>query len=56
MDLGICGKKLIVVDDNDWQAFSEAAIREADKNEDTPPSYYAYYNWDKIAKKVVDQL
>ena len=48
----ICGNKLIVVPDNDWKSFAEAIIDNADKYEITPPSYYEYYYWGNIVKKV----
>lgn len=52
MDRKISGKKLIVVEDNDWKSFSEAVIRESNNQETTPPVYYDYYNWKKIAKRI----
>ena len=56
MDPAICGKKLVVVEDKDWIAFSEAVIRESNNSESTPPAYYEYYNWKKIAKRIAAQL
>jgi len=48
----ICGNKLIVVADDDWKAFANAIIKNAGKNEITPASYYEYYYWGNIVKKV----
>ena len=48
----ICGNKLIVVPDNDWKTFAEAIMKNAGKDEITPPSYYEYYYWGNIVKKV----
>jgi glycosyltransferase involved in cell wall biosynthesis len=48
----ICGKKLIVVPDDNWKAFTEAVINNDGENEITPPSYYEYYYWGNIVKKV----
>jgi glycosyltransferase involved in cell wall biosynthesis len=48
----ICGNKLIVVPDNDWKAFADAIIANADKNEITPAPYYEYYYWGNIVKKI----
>jgi len=49
----ICGNKLVVVPDNDWTAFSEAIIQNANNSEITPQSYYEYYYWGSIVKKVL---
>ena len=56
MDARICGKKLIVVDDNDWKAVSEATIREAGSTGSTPQSYFTYYNWKNIIKNIVGRI
>jgi hypothetical protein len=49
----ICDDKLVVVADNKWDDFAKAVIAHVDKNEITPPSYYQYYYWGNIVKKVV---
>ena len=49
----ICGNKLVMVPDNKWNDFASAIVAYADKNEITPPSYYQYYYWGNIVKKVV---
>jgi glycosyltransferase involved in cell wall biosynthesis len=48
----ICGKKLIVVPDNSWTDFAKAIPENANENEITPPSYYEYYYWGNIVKKL----
>jgi glycosyltransferase involved in cell wall biosynthesis len=48
----ICGNKLIILSDNDWNAFAKAIIENANNNEITPSSYYEYYYWGSIVKKV----
>jgi len=48
----ICGKKLIIVPDNNWGSFAEAIIENADNREITPATYYEYYFWGSIVKKV----
>ena len=48
----ICGKKLVVVPDNSWNDFAAAIISNADHVEVTPGSYYEYYYWGSIVKKV----
>lgn len=48
----ISGKKLIIVPDSNWEAFAKAIIDHAGDTEITPPSYYEYYYWGSIVKKV----
>jgi glycosyltransferase involved in cell wall biosynthesis len=48
----ICGKKLIIVPDNNWDSFAEAIIENADNREITPTTYYEYYYWGNIVKRV----
>jgi glycosyltransferase involved in cell wall biosynthesis len=49
----ICGRKLIVVPDNTWKDFAEAIVKNADNVEITPASYYDYYYWGSIVKKIL---
>jgi glycosyltransferase involved in cell wall biosynthesis len=49
----ICGDKLVVVADNKWNDFARAIVAHVHINEITPPSYYQYYYWGNIVKKVV---
>ncbi|MFI5186101.1 MAG: glycosyltransferase family 4 protein [Chitinophagales bacterium] len=48
----ICGKKLIVVPDDNWNLFAEAIIDHANNTEITPALYYDYYYWGSIVKKI----
>ncbi len=52
----ICGEKLIVVPDNDWDGFSKAVIQNI--NDSTQPShaYYHYYSWENITKNIIKKL
>ena len=52
----VCGDKLQVVEDKDWKSFAEQTIGHMKKNESTPASFYGYYYWGNIAKKVADIL
>jgi glycosyltransferase involved in cell wall biosynthesis len=52
----ICGKKLVVVPDNDWAVFAKAIIENTDNREITPASYYQYYYWGNIVKKVEESM
>ncbi len=48
----VCGKKLIVVPDNDWQGFATAVLKNAATKLPTPDAYYKTYYWGEIAKSV----
>jgi len=48
----ICGRKLIVVPDNNWKHFAQAIVTNADNGDITPASYYDYYYWGNIVKKI----
>ena len=48
----ICGEKLSIIPDNDWKAFSNAIISNADKILETPQAYYDYYYWEKVIKNM----
>jgi glycosyltransferase involved in cell wall biosynthesis len=48
----VCGNKLIVVPDNNWSAFASTVIGNANQQEVTPPSYYQYYFWGNIVKRI----
>ena len=48
----ICGKKLVIVPDNNWKDFAQAIVAHADKYEITPTTYYEYYYWGSIVKKI----
>ena len=48
----ICGRKLIVVPDNNWKHFAQAIVTNADNGDVTPASYYDYYYWGNIVKKI----
>jgi hypothetical protein len=49
----ICGNKLKVVDDNAWEEFASEVFKSLKQAGNTPESFYQYYYWGNIAKKVV---
>ena len=49
----ICGKKLVVVPDNSWNDFAQAIVANAGNSDVTPGSYYDYYYWGNIVKKIL---
>jgi len=52
----VCGNKLITVADNDWTGFAKAVIANRDNQSPTPPAYYDYYDWKKVARRIAAAL
>lgn len=52
----VCGDKLKTVPDNDWSAFAKAVIAQRNQRAVTPESYYDYYYWKNLARRIADQL
>jgi polysaccharide biosynthesis protein PslH len=53
IDRAVCGKKLIVVPDRDWQRFTNAVIENNNESPVTPQEYYAHYYWERIIQNAV---
>ena len=52
INLPACGNKLIIVNDTDAKAFVKAVLQQADQSIKTPFTYYEYYNWQNIIKRI----
>lgn len=52
----VCGEKLLIAADYDWDSFAELTIKAIADNSNIPDAFYHTYNNDNIAKKVVDIL
>lgn len=50
LDKNVCGNKLIITEDHDWEIFSKEIILASKKNEDISESFYSKYNWTEIIK------
>jgi hypothetical protein len=48
----VCGEKLQLAADNDWDRFTSLVIEEASKETITPSAYYREYNWEQIVKRI----
>lgn len=51
-----CGRNLMVLPDGDWEAFASAVQVAASKTEMIPQAFYDNYNWDAIARQVLQNL
>lgn len=47
-----CGKKLIVIEDDDVRKFVDAVMRSAQNQNDTQQAFYSHYSWEGITDKV----
>ena len=50
------GDKLVIIKDNDWEAFANAIVEKLQQPITTPDSFYAKYYWGNITKKALDCL
>ncbi|MCB0284684.1 MAG: glycosyltransferase family 4 protein, partial [Calditrichaeota bacterium] len=54
LDKEVCGNKLQLVRDNEWNAFADHIIEETrKKQEKTPSGYYDQYCWEKIIERLL---
>lgn len=56
MDINLCGKKLIVVKNDDWNSFAEVVIKQSKVELVTPVGYYNYYYFGNIVKSTKETL
>jgi glycosyltransferase involved in cell wall biosynthesis len=55
-DRRVCGDKLVIVEDTNWQDFVTNVIANTGKPINTPSAFYQQYYWGNIADKVVNIL
>ncbi len=51
----VCGRKLMIVDDGNWQNFLEELFS-IDVNELIPPTFFEYFFWGNIAQKAANVI
>lgn len=49
----VCGNKLLITADEDWDAFADAIEKAVSEKADIPDAFYAMYHWENIIEKVV---
>ena len=52
IDPNMCGEKLIIIPDNDWNAFANAILENVDKNSTIPATFFETYSWTNIIGKL----
>lgn len=48
----VCGEQLKIVENEDWEKFNELLRTTLESKSETPDSFYEYYYWGNIAKRV----
>ena len=52
----VCGSKLVLVTDGDWNAFANAVVKAArEDSAPTPAAYYQQYHWEAIINDVLEK-
>lgn len=52
----VCGNKLHVVQEGEWDRFTSLVMQVANNSETIPDAFFSYYYWGNIAKKVAESL
>jgi len=52
----VCGSKLVVAEDGNWEKFADEVIRASEVQSETPPGYYQYYHWDGIIRNLISSI
>jgi glycosyltransferase involved in cell wall biosynthesis len=56
IDANVCGNNLIVVDDNNWDAFANAVVQHINQPKQLPTTFYETYSWGNIVNNLVSKL
>jgi polysaccharide biosynthesis protein PslH len=48
----VCGKKLFITDDENWDQFTDCAIEALQPTGETPQEFFDSYSWEGIAKNM----
>jgi glycosyltransferase involved in cell wall biosynthesis len=56
VDKSVCGEKLKVVGNDDWEGFVNQIKKATNEEKITPVEFYKKYNWKNIAQKCVENI
>jgi len=56
IDQSVCGKKLQIAKDDDWDNFAKLCIASIEDNSPTPPSFFEKYSWEGIGRQYEEKL
>ncbi|HUQ66158.1 MAG TPA: glycosyltransferase family 4 protein [Flavitalea sp.] len=50
----VCGNKIKVVNEGEWELFRDLIISSSNENDHTPEDFFKYYNWNKIIDRAMN--
>lgn len=56
IEAAVCGNKLLVIADNDWNKFADCILQNSHTASPSPAAYYQFYYWGNIIKKLITVL
>jgi hypothetical protein len=56
IDANVCGNNLIMVDDHNWDAFTNAVVQHINQPKQLPKAFYETYSWSNIVTNLVSKL
>jgi glycosyltransferase involved in cell wall biosynthesis len=56
IDANVCGNNLIVVDDNNWDTFTNAVVQYINQPKQLPAAFYETYSWSNIVSNLVKKF
>jgi hypothetical protein len=56
IDANVCGNNLIIVDDNNWDAFVNAVVLYINQPKQLPAAFFETYSWNNIVTNLVSKL
>ena len=56
IDKSVCREKLLLSEDDNWQAFTNLCLQAVENKKTTPDIFYETYSWDAIAEKYMEDL
>jgi len=56
VDPNICGTKLRIVDDHDWDAFVDKAIESLDDKSTIPTQFFDVFSWKSVAQVIINNF
>ncbi len=56
VDPDICGTKLYIAEDKDWDSFTKLAIEAIQNKSDVPPKFFEVFSWSAVAQTMLNNL
>lgn len=56
LEASVCGEKLLISTDKDWDTFTEQMVQSLHQKINIPPSFYEFYYWGAVTERVVEEI